>query len=102
MVRYFDIFVFFDIVNICSSCMACIDYMVIRLHHLSEQDCSNDEDCLNGGRCLVGKCECTSGFAGKNCEKGKDVIALSTTTIGNILSTTQILYVSTCHIYFRY
>ena len=63
--------------------MACIDYMVIRLHHLSEQDCSNDEDCLNGGRCLVGKCECTSGFAGKNCEKGKDVIALSTTTIEN-------------------
>ena len=81
--------------------MACIDYMVIRLHHLSEQDCSNDEDCLNGGRCLVGKCECTSGFAGKNCEKGKDVIALSTTTI-EFLSTTQIPYVSTFHIYFRY
>ena len=49
-------------------------YIYIMIKHglyLSNLVCPMDFSCLNGGTCVYGRCSCTDGFAGTECEKSK-------------------------------
>lgn len=54
--------------------------MTVAFVHVDIDECV-DEPCKNGATCLnlpgSYRCDCKSGFHGKNCEKGKKIMVVS-------------------------
>ncbi|GMT19635.1 hypothetical protein PFISCL1PPCAC_10932, partial [Pristionchus fissidentatus] len=74
------------------TCECSVDRIGRRCEYERTQ-CGSDRECLNGGRCVAGVCECLSAFEGPNCE---DKALIDYPTIAT--STDQTLLTLSIHI----